>query len=129
MLAARGVVGLALLGLWLYCIIEVITTEESLVRHLPKTVWLLIVLFLPDIGSIVWLVAGRPEKASFRIGEPGYRAPRAPLGAEDRADFGVDLDNLSPIVRERRSGPSCTCERSSCGGGRRIWSAGSGRRS
>ena len=101
MLAARGVVGLVLLALWLYCIIDVITTDESTVRHLPKMVWLLIVVFLPDIGSIVWLVAGRPEKASFRIGDPGYRPPRRPLGAEDRTDFGVDLDGLNPVVRER----------------------------
>ncbi len=101
MLAARGVVGLVLLALWLYCIIDVITTDESTVRHLPKMVWLLIVIFLPDIGSIVWLVAGRPEKASFRIGDPGYRPTKRPLGAEDRPDFGVDLGNLSPPVRER----------------------------
>jgi len=101
MLAARGAVGLLLLGLWIYCIIDVITTEESTVRHLPKTLWLLIVFFLPDIGSIVWLVAGRPEKASFRIGDPGYRPSKSPLGVEDRADFGVDLEGLSPLVRER----------------------------
>jgi len=101
MLAARGVVGLALLALWLYCIIDVITTEDSEVRNLPKLLWLLIVVFLPDVGSIVWLVAGRPHKASFRIGEPGYRAPKRPLAPEDRADFGVNLDDLSPPVRER----------------------------
>ena len=99
MLAARGVLGLALLGLWLYCIIDVIFTDESQVRNLPKLLWLVIVLFLPDIGSVIWLVAGRPPKASFRIGDGAYRP--APLGVEDRADFGVDLDGLSPIVRER----------------------------
>lgn len=101
MLAARGAVGLFLLALWLYCIIDVIFTDESRVRNLPKLVWLLIVIFLPDIGSIVWLVAGRPQKAPFRLGDPGYRPPRHPLGPEDRPDFGVDLDGLSPIVRER----------------------------
>jgi Phospholipase_D-nuclease N-terminal len=101
MLAARGVVGLVLLGLWLYCIIDVITTEESAVRNLPKLLWLVIVIFLPDIGSIIWLVAGRPQKASFRIGEPGYRPAPRPLAPEDRPDFGVDLGNLSPPVRER----------------------------
>jgi Phospholipase_D-nuclease N-terminal len=101
MLAARGAVGLFLLALWLYCIVDVITTDESKVRHLPKLLWLVIVLFIPDIGSIIWLVAGRPEKASFRIGDPGYRPPKRPLGPEDQANFGVDLDGLSPIVRER----------------------------
>jgi hypothetical protein len=106
-LAFDGAFGLALLGLWLYCIVDVVTTDESLVRNLPKMVWLLIVVFLPDIGSIVWLIAGRPPSASFRIAGTGDRpttsptAKRRPVGIEDRADFGVDLDSLSPIVRER----------------------------
>ena len=102
MLAARGAVGLFLLALWLYCIVDVITTDESQVRHLPKLLWLVIVLFIPDIGSIIWLVAGRPEKASLPHRRPGLPTrPRRPLGPEDQANFGVDLDGLSPIVRER----------------------------
>lgn len=99
MLAARGAVGLALLALWLYCIIDVITTEDSAVRNLPKLLWLLIVIFLPSVGSIIWLIAGRPQKAPFRIGDPG--AAKRPMAPEDRPNFGVDLDNLSPPVRER----------------------------
>ena len=53
--------GLALLALavWIFCIIDVITTPESEVRNLPKVVWLLLVIVLVDIGSIAWLVAGR----------------------------------------------------------------------
>jgi hypothetical protein len=53
--------GLLILGLWVFCIIDVITTDQLLCRNLPKTLWLLIVLMLPDIGSIIWLVAGRPR--------------------------------------------------------------------
>src|SRR5207302_8055070 len=50
-----GVVGLALLVLWIFCILDVISTEEVLCRNLPKYVWLLIVIILPDVGSIAWL--------------------------------------------------------------------------
>jgi Phospholipase_D-nuclease N-terminal len=53
--------GLLILALWVFCIIDVITTDESLCRNLPKSAWLIIVLLLPDLGSIVWLVAGRPR--------------------------------------------------------------------
>lgn len=60
MLFLDGGFGLLLLGLWIFCIIDVITTEEYRVRNLPKTLWLIIVLLLPDIGSIAWLVAGHP---------------------------------------------------------------------
>ena len=60
MILADGAFGLLLLGLWLFCIIDVITTPDGAQRNLPKVVWLLIVLLLADIGSIAWLVAGRP---------------------------------------------------------------------
>ncbi|WP_375504051.1 PLDc N-terminal domain-containing protein [uncultured Jatrophihabitans sp.] len=60
MILADGAVGLLLLGLWLFCIIDVITTPDGAQRNLPKLMWLLIVLLLADVGSIVWLVAGRP---------------------------------------------------------------------
>jgi hypothetical protein len=53
-----GAFGIVMLGLWLFCIIDVITTDQSRIRNLPKLTWLLIVIVLPDIGSIVWLVAG-----------------------------------------------------------------------
>src|SRR4051794_22714150 len=52
----EGVVGFALILLWLYCIFDVISTDDVLVRNLPKMVWLFIVIILPDIGSIAWLL-------------------------------------------------------------------------
>ena len=64
MLYFDGLFGLVMLGLWLYCIIDVITTDASRCRNLPKLGWLLIVLVLPDIGSIAWLVAGHPWQQS-----------------------------------------------------------------
>ena len=59
-----GLAGFAVLCLLVYCAINVITTPESAVRNLPKTVWLLLVLFLLVVGGIAWLVAGRPETSS-----------------------------------------------------------------
>ena len=60
MLLFDGAFGLVLLGLWIFCVIDVIVTDESQCRNLPKLVWLLVVLILPDVGSIIWLVAGHP---------------------------------------------------------------------
>lgn len=60
MLFADGAAGLLLLGLWLFCLIDAIMTDASAVRNLPKPFWVLIVLVLPDIGSLAWLIAGRP---------------------------------------------------------------------
>lgn len=64
MLLLDGVLGLIVLGLWIFCLIDVITTDEYACRNLSKMVWLLLVLFLPFIGSVAWLVAGRPESSS-----------------------------------------------------------------
>jgi hypothetical protein len=93
-----GVAGLVLLGLWIFCLIDVITTPEGECRNLPKVVWLLIVLFLLDIGSIVWLVAGRnwnrvprnlPYKGNF--GRPAAPAPRRASNPDDDEQFQAEL--------------------------------------
>jgi hypothetical protein len=56
-----GLAGLVVLALWLYCVLDVITTDEASVRNLPKLTWVFIVIFLFDIGAIAWLIAGRPQ--------------------------------------------------------------------
>lgn len=58
MILFDGAFGIIMLAVWLFCIIDVITTDQSRIRNLPKLTWLLIVVFIPDIGSIVWLIAG-----------------------------------------------------------------------
>lgn len=52
--------------LLVFCLIEVIRTPEEDIRHLPKTMWLLLVLFFPFVGSVAWLIAGRPPKVTQR---------------------------------------------------------------
>ena len=74
MIFADGTLALVLLALWVFCLIDVITSSESEIRNLPKMAWLFIVLILPDIGSIAWLVAGRNWQ-----GRSGYRSA-APAG-------------------------------------------------
>jgi hypothetical protein len=86
-LAGMGVLGFLLIALWIYCIFDVIASEEVLIRNLPKFVWLMIVIFLPDIGSLAWLALGRPAYAGWRPGDTGTRPERRVLGPEDRADF------------------------------------------
>jgi hypothetical protein len=48
------------LGLLVYALLNVITTPEDQVRNLPKLLWLLLV-FVPLVGAVAWLVAGRPQ--------------------------------------------------------------------
>jgi Phospholipase_D-nuclease N-terminal len=58
--------GLVTLGLWIYCLVDVIGRGDGELRNLPKLWWLLIVLFFPFAGSIAYLVAGRPQGAPRR---------------------------------------------------------------
>jgi hypothetical protein len=102
MLFGEGALGLVLVGLWIFCLIDVITTPEGDCRNLPKLVWLLIVLFLFDIGSIVWLIAGRnwdrrpanlPYKGNYgtAAGRPTAAPRRSAGNPDDDEEFQAQL--------------------------------------
>lgn len=78
MLYFDGLLGFVTLGLWIFCLVDVITTEESSCRNLPKMLWLLLVLLVPLVGSIVWLVAGRPQQATRVAGRYERTTPAFP---------------------------------------------------
>jgi hypothetical protein len=80
MLFLDGGLGLILLALWIFCIVDVLTTDASRCRNLPKGVWVILVLILPDIGSIAWLVAGHPWQGS----DSRSMAHKGNRGAGDR---------------------------------------------
>ena len=95
-----GVVGIAFLLVWLYCLYDVLTTDDALIRHLPKIGWFLIVLLLADLGSILWLCLGRPRLTQVRSTRPAHTAP-SHAGSAWAVPDPTGLDDLHPIVRER----------------------------
>lgn len=88
-----GLPALLLFALWLYCIFDVIAADSALVRNLPKGFWLVLVIFVPTIGSIAWLALGRPLYASWRPGDTRSRPSPRPLGPEDRSGFPTRLSD------------------------------------
>lgn len=111
MLYADGVIGLVLLGLWLFAIFDVIATDSALCRNLPKGLWLILVIILPDVGSIAWLILGRPAQAGFRPGDPNYRPARRSVGPEDSSRYLTRSEELDRRLdeweaRQRRLGPA-----------------------
>jgi hypothetical protein len=94
-----GVIGIALVFVWIYCLYDVVTTHDGLVRNLPKIAWFVIVLLIPDIGSILWLAFGRPRIQSQRIVSIEGRGRGASMVASE-LDMS-SLDHLHPVVRER----------------------------
>ncbi|HEU5006360.1 MAG TPA: PLD nuclease N-terminal domain-containing protein [Jatrophihabitantaceae bacterium] len=104
MLLFDGGLALIAVAFWLFCLIDVITTPEEQCRNLPKVAWILIVLFLAEIGSIVWLVAGRTWQARPAEGRwaPAPQArPRKsrPTNPDDDEEF---LAGLRARAEEQR---------------------------
>lgn len=89
--------------LWIYCIFDVISTDDILTRNMPKFVWLMVVIFLPTVGSVAWLALGRPQHAGPSIGGTAHPKPRrlstgpAPKGPDDSPEF---LSGLEGRTRE-----------------------------
>jgi hypothetical protein len=99
-----ALLALIVLGFWLFCLFDVITTDESQMRNLSKTWWIVIVLFFSVVGSIMWLVAGRPQGAGApgvpsrgnsggianggsRYGGRGLEPARRPVAPDDDPEF------------------------------------------
>lgn len=79
----RGGLGLGIIvfAVWVYCLLEVIMTDESRIRNLSKTTWIMIVLLTFEVGAVAWLVAGRPPTQPRNLpykGNTGRPVPRYP---------------------------------------------------
>jgi Phospholipase_D-nuclease N-terminal len=95
-----GVIGFALT---VYCLIEAISTPEGSIRNLPKVAWIFLILLFPVVGSVAWLVAGRPERSTpltrmtgAAPGFPEYERPGRFAVTDETKD-----DEFLRKVRER----------------------------
>ena len=89
------------LGLLVFCLIDCIQTDSIVMRNLSKTTWILLIIFVPIVGAVAWLVAGRPQGDQRRTavpwpstataGFPEYERPRPARGPDDDDDFLADL--------------------------------------
>jgi len=68
---------LIIIMLEIFCLIDVIVSDDDRVRHLPKIAWFLLILFFPLVGSAVWLIAGRPTNTVNRGRSPYEREASA----------------------------------------------------
>lgn len=95
----RGAFGLILFAVWLFCLIDVITTPPQRCRNLPKWAWLLIVLLLVEVGAIVWLVAGRVWEPKQQVSAGVRRPARKAMAPDDDEEY---LAGLRARVEEQR---------------------------
>jgi hypothetical protein len=111
------VFSLLTLAIMIFAIVDIILRDESQVKHLPKMVWLILVVLLPLLGSILWFALGReyPERAVARppqfapwASEPAPPAPtpRDPRSTEQQlADLEreIEAERLRAEIARRRA--------------------------
>lgn len=50
------------LALVIFALVDLIISDEWQVKYLPKLTWVFLIIFLPLIGSIIWLLIGKDRK-------------------------------------------------------------------
>jgi hypothetical protein len=100
-LYADGALVVALVCLWVYCLLDVLTTRGSAMRNLPKAGWFVVVLLGGfGVGPLLWLLLGRPRGAARQLAAPAPAAPPArPTAPDDDEEF---LRGLRARAEEQR---------------------------
>lgn len=78
----------------IYCLIDCAQARPERIRNLPRWAWIIMIVLLPILGSIAWLIAGRPNMDDFVAD-----APAGPKGPDDDPDF---LRQLRSDTDQRR---------------------------
>lgn len=98
---------LLVLAVWIYAFIDVLNTPEKEIRHLPKVVWVIIVLLFGEVllGPIAWFVTGKARKTP--AGGGGPRAGRGGgqwVAPDDNPEFLKSLRDEDPDEKKRDKG-------------------------
>lgn len=83
------------LALTIYAFIDCLNTPEEETKHLPKVVWVVIILLFWIVGPIVWFAAGKQRRAVARGGAGGWVAP------DDNPEFLKSLGDETGPTRKR----------------------------
>ena len=102
MIKLEGLVGIVVFALWVFCLVDAIGTPSDRVRNLPKVAWILLILFFPFIGSIAWLVAGRPDSTRARRSAYEREQPQFPEYDRPGRAAAVDPDKDAEFLRQIR---------------------------
>ena len=57
--------------LMVFALVDIIRADQWTIRHLDKTMWIIIVILLPLIGSVLWFAVGRDHGHAVDLGSFG----------------------------------------------------------
>ena len=107
------VISVVIFCLVLAALIDIVIRDESQIRHLPKLVWIVLVILLPLIGCIIWFTVGREyrtveDRGSFgdprrwESAEPAAAAVRVKSTEEQLAELELEIAEYKEQERIRR---------------------------
>jgi hypothetical protein len=86
------------IGVTIYAAVDCVRSDDTEIRSLPKSLWLLLILCIPPFGGALWILLGRQSAP----GSPKSRRLRT-IGPDDDPDF---LSSLQlPRARGERRRP------------------------
>lgn len=95
---ARALLFLATIGLAVYAVADIATSDDDARLGVPRFAWVLLVVLFPVLGALIWIAVSRTRRASARQGgvaQPGPHprpAPRGPVAPDDDPEFLWRLD-------------------------------------
>lgn len=92
------------LALTLYALFSCIQTPDEDVPHLPKLVWVVLIVLVPFAGPVIWVVMSRRAAAGGRSSRGAVSRGPAPSGPQPHRTTGPDDDPefLAWLDRQRR---------------------------
>lgn len=89
------------IALMVFALVDIIRRDDSEVKHLPKVMWVIIVLIVPLIGCGLWFALGREySSAGIRMPRPAPRANPAVAPPPVRRDTRTTEQQLADLERE-----------------------------
>lgn len=116
----RALFFLVIIGLAVYALSDIATSDDRARRGIPRGAWLLIAL-VPVVGAVAWIASSRAARAEGGSGGSGGARPTGggsgprrsgPLAPDDDPEFLWRLEQ-ERIRRERESGRSGDADGSS----------------
>lgn len=101
------VFSLLVLAFSIVTLIDIVTRDESQVKHLPKIAWIILAIVIPLVGGIVWWAVGReyPERPpraarAARVPSQAWSAGPPVRIVDDRPDRRTTEQQLADLERE-----------------------------
>ncbi len=95
------VLTLVLVGIWIYAIMDIVTTPADDVQFLPKLLWLLLVVLFMAVAAIAWLLLGRRRHA---VADGMLDGSGTPHPSRERPTWDAGVSSLDPFgIRHPRT--------------------------